>query len=74
VENRLLGNNWPWLPNRMWPDYDDDERFLSFGGNFEVVKLARFHSPDITAFLASDPKDFIPTAGQPIFLNCLRRC
>jgi mannosyltransferase len=45
----------------MWPDYGYDERFPSFGGNFEIVKLARFHSPDITAFLeelASDPKRF----------------
>ncbi|KAJ7797311.1 hypothetical protein B0H14DRAFT_3887154 [Mycena olivaceomarginata] len=61
VESRMLSNHWPWQPKRQSLDYGKDARFPSFGGNFEIVKLARFRTPDMTVFLeslASDPEQF----------------
>ncbi|KAK6997524.1 glycosyltransferase family 15 protein [Favolaschia claudopus] len=61
VESRLLGNQWPWLPHRDSPDYGLDAWIPSYGGNFEVVKLSRFQTPEVKAFLdnlASDPTRF----------------
>ncbi|KAJ7368758.1 hypothetical protein DFH08DRAFT_928814 [Mycena albidolilacea] len=61
VESRMLSNHWPWQPKWQSLDYDKDARFPSFGGNFEIVKLARFRTPEMTVFLgslASDPERF----------------
>ncbi|KAK7048181.1 nucleotide-diphospho-sugar transferase [Favolaschia claudopus] len=61
VENRMLRNQWPWLPNRDSADYGSDEFIPAYGGNFEVVKVPRFQTPEVRAFLeslASDPERF----------------
>ncbi|KAJ7110286.1 nucleotide-diphospho-sugar transferase [Mycena crocata] len=62
VENQLLGNGWEWAPDRSENDnYGHGLEFPAYGGNFEIVKPARFRTPEMTAFLnelASDPGRF----------------
>ncbi|KAJ7754471.1 glycolipid 2-alpha-mannosyltransferase-domain-containing protein [Mycena metata] len=61
VEDRLRGNRWPWAPKRNWPDYGKGMGFPGFGGNFEVVRIGRFQTPEVKEFfreLESDQTRF----------------
>jgi mannosyltransferase len=61
VDSRMLSNDWPWETNRQSMHYGTDAFFPGYGGNFEIVKLSRFRTPDAIAFLddlASDPHRF----------------
>ncbi|KAJ7754469.1 nucleotide-diphospho-sugar transferase [Mycena metata] len=61
VEDRLRSNRWSWAPKRLLPGYGTDVGFPGYGGDFEIVRLARFQTPEVTAFLkelASEPKRF----------------
>ncbi|KAJ7470975.1 nucleotide-diphospho-sugar transferase [Mycena latifolia] len=62
VEHQLISNNWTWPKNRLWPDnFGKGQAFPAYGTNFDLVKLSRFHTPEMTAFLdelSSDPKRF----------------
>ncbi|KAJ7045292.1 glycosyltransferase family 15 protein [Mycena alexandri] len=62
VESRLDRNGWEWPSNRFWPNnFGQAENFRSYETNFDLVKVPRFRTPEMTAFLdelASDPKRF----------------
>ncbi|KAJ6550164.1 nucleotide-diphospho-sugar transferase [Mycena capillaripes] len=62
VESTLDRNNWEWAPNRFWPNnFGEAENFPSYETNFDLVKVPRFRTPEMTAFLeelASDPTRF----------------
>jgi len=61
VESRLTDNNWEWAPKRLWGNYGKDQYFPSYDTNFDLVKVAAFRTPKVTAFfneLASDPTRF----------------
>ncbi|KAJ7861774.1 glycolipid 2-alpha-mannosyltransferase-domain-containing protein [Mycena leptocephala] len=62
VEGRLEHNDWEWPPNRLWhTDFGVAENFRSYETNFDLVKVPRFRTPEMSAFLeelASDPKRF----------------
>ncbi|KAJ6492250.1 glycosyltransferase family 15 protein [Mycena sanguinolenta] len=62
VEARLNQNHWEWAPNRFWPNnFGQATNFLSYQTNFDLVKVPRFRTPEMTEFLtelASDPKRF----------------
>ncbi|KAJ6607915.1 glycolipid 2-alpha-mannosyltransferase-domain-containing protein [Mycena sp. CBHHK59/15] len=62
VESRLRSNDWEWAPNRLWPsNYGQGANFPSYETNFDLVKVSRFRTPEMTAFLdeiASDPRRF----------------
>ncbi|KAF7362901.1 Nucleotide-diphospho-sugar transferase [Mycena venus] len=62
VEGRLNHNGWQWPSGRFWPNnFGVAENFRSYETNFDLVKVPRFRTPEMTAFLdelASDPKRF----------------
>ncbi|KAJ7709764.1 nucleotide-diphospho-sugar transferase [Mycena rosella] len=62
VERHLRGNDWKWPPNRLWlNNFGQGHDFPSYGTNFDLVRLSRFRTPEMTAYLdelASDPKRF----------------
>ncbi|KAF8191933.1 nucleotide-diphospho-sugar transferase [Mycena galopus ATCC 62051] len=63
VESRLAANDWEWPANRFWPynNFGEGQNFNSYQTNFDLVKVPRFRTPEMTAFLdelASDPKRF----------------
>ncbi|KAJ7658258.1 glycosyltransferase family 15 protein [Mycena polygramma] len=62
VEARLTHNNFEWPANRFWPNnYGVGVNFPSYETNFDLVKVPRFRTPEMTAFLddlASDPRRF----------------
>ncbi|KAJ7037860.1 glycolipid 2-alpha-mannosyltransferase-domain-containing protein [Mycena alexandri] len=71
VEDRLRGNHWPWAPKRFWPNYGQGLGFPGFGGNFEVVRIARFQTPEVKAFfheLQSDQTRFYHIRWSASFL------
>ncbi|KAJ7185560.1 glycosyltransferase family 15 protein [Mycena filopes] len=61
VEARLRANRWPWAPRRLFPNYGNNTSFPAFGGNFEILKVARFRTPEVAQYLrelASDQAHF----------------
>ncbi|KAJ7508805.1 nucleotide-diphospho-sugar transferase [Mycena galericulata] len=63
VERQLSANGWEWPPNRFWhgDGYGHGVFFPSYRTNFDLVKVPRFQTPEMTAFiteLASDPLRF----------------
>ncbi|KAJ7114538.1 nucleotide-diphospho-sugar transferase [Mycena crocata] len=62
VERQLQRNSWEWPPNRLWgSNFGEGENFPSYETNFDLVKVPRFRTPEMTEFLselASDPKRF----------------
>jgi mannosyltransferase len=62
VEKTLQRNSFEWAPNRLWPQgFGADANFPSYETNFDLVKVPRFRTPEMTEFLyelASDPKRF----------------
>lgn len=65
VESQLQQNKWEWPANRRWPgntwDFGRDANFPSYQTNFDLVKLERFRTPEMLAFLeelASEPRRF----------------
>ncbi|KAJ7355207.1 glycosyltransferase family 15 protein [Mycena albidolilacea] len=62
VEKTLRRNSFEWAPNRLWPQgFGAGVNFPSYETNFDLVKVPRFRTPEMTEFLyelASDPKRF----------------
>lgn len=63
VEHQLSQNKWEWPPGRTWPgkDYARNVNFPSYQTNFDLVKVPRFRTSEMLAFLeelASDPRRF----------------
>ncbi|KAF8194775.1 glycolipid 2-alpha-mannosyltransferase-domain-containing protein [Mycena galopus ATCC 62051] len=62
VESTLEHNGFEWPSNRLWPlGFGVGVNFPSFETNFDLVKVPRFRTPEMTDFLhdlASDPKRF----------------
>ncbi|KAJ7185540.1 glycolipid 2-alpha-mannosyltransferase-domain-containing protein [Mycena filopes] len=61
VEDRMLANHWPWAPKRFQPDYGKGVGFPGYNGNLELVRLARFQTPEVKEFLdelESNPAGF----------------
>jgi mannosyltransferase len=79
VESRLDRNGWEWGPNRLWPNnYGLGMNFPSYETNFDLVKVQRFRTPEMTAFLhelSSDPRRFYWYRwGMSQCASWLRRC
>jgi mannosyltransferase len=76
VEGRLEHNDWEWPPNRLWrTDFGVAENFRSYETNFDLVKVPRFRTPEMSAFLeelASDPKRFYWYRWGTSDLYCLQ--
>ncbi|KAJ7088825.1 glycosyltransferase family 15 protein [Mycena belliarum] len=63
VERRLQDNAWTWPAGRLWPGegFAAGANFPSYETNFDLVKVPRFRTPEMRAFLdelASDPRRF----------------
>ncbi|KAJ7662869.1 glycolipid 2-alpha-mannosyltransferase-domain-containing protein [Mycena rosella] len=62
VESRLRSNSWEWPAQRHWPNhFGEGQNFPSYETNFDLVKVPRFRTPEMTAFLeelASEPRRF----------------
>jgi mannosyltransferase len=63
IERTLEHNGWEWPAHRLWPggNFGLAQNFRSYETNFDLVKVPRFRTPEMSAFLdelASDPKRF----------------
>lgn len=62
VESQLRHNDWDWPQDRLWPgNFAQGLNFPSYETNWDLVKVSRFRTPEMTAFLdemASDPRRF----------------
>lgn len=91
VEAQMRVNNWEWPPGRVWPgpDYARDVNFPSYQTNIDLVKVPRFRTSEMLAFLdelASDPRrfywyrwgtsvDLVHGAGEMLMVRqATRRC
>ncbi|KAJ7174931.1 nucleotide-diphospho-sugar transferase [Mycena filopes] len=62
IEARLEQNAWEWPQGRFWPNnFGEAQNFRSYETNFDLVKVERWRTPEMMAFLdelASEPRRF----------------